>query len=350
MGYTLPEKLQKLDPYAPVTGSYRIRADANESYLSAPDWLREELAEAVKGIDFNRYPDPYCARLCAAFAGYFGVPAGQVVAGNGSDELIGLIMSWFTSPGDTAVTVSPDFSMYAFYAQSCGVRLRVLEKEGLALSADALLATAREGDARLVIFSNPCNPTSLEASREEVLRVVEGLPGTLVVVDEAYMDFGEGSILGLAGHYDNLIVLKTCSKAFGMAAIRLGFAVACPTLAAALMAAKSPYNVNAMTQEAGRVLFSHPDYLRDCTERIKRGRDDLYRRLSALAERRAAVSEVQNTHTNFVYLRLADAPGAFRALADRGIAVRLMGDRLRISAGSAAENAELLAALEEIIQ
>ena len=109
--YELPEKLKNLIPYAPLEGLFNIRLDANESFLSPPPELLSEFAQAICSIDFNRYPDPYCTELCEAFAGFFSVAPSHVVAGNGSDELIGLIVSWFTNPGDVMVTVTPDFSM-----------------------------------------------------------------------------------------------------------------------------------------------------------------------------------------------------------------------------------------------
>ena len=258
----MAEKLQNLVPYSPLEGDYPIRLDANESFLSPPPELLQQIGDAVARIPFNRYPDPYCVALCEKFASFFGVRPSNVVAGNGSDELIGLIVSSFAGAGDRMAVVKPDFSMYAFYAQAAGVSVEVFEKpaETLALDADALVAFARERDVRLVILSNPCNPTSLSASRGSVLRIVEGLPDRLVVIDEAYMDFSTGSVLDVVDRYDNLIVLKTCSKAFGMAAIRLGFAVSHPTLAIALKAAKPPYNVNSMTQAIGCLLFDNPDY------------------------------------------------------------------------------------------
>ena len=350
--YELPQKLQNLTPYDPLTGHYRIRLDANESFLSPPPELMEELMAAVMAVDFNRYPDPYAVELCEKCAAFFGVDPSMVVAGNGSDELIGLIVSWFTEPGDTMAVVRPDFSMYSFYAQPCGLRLLAVDKDPdtLALDADALIARAREADARLLIFSNPCNPTSLAATRADVLKIVDGLTGCLVVVDEAYMDFAEGSILRLAGERDNLIVLKTCSKAFGMAAIRLGFAVANPVLIGAVKAAKSPYNVNSMTQAAGCVLFSHPDYLAGCADEIKASRVALCRELSALAGEKAEILDMRPTCANFVFLRLTDAKGVYEALLARGIAVRLMGDRLRVSAGAPIENRALLSTLREILR
>ena len=123
--YELPQKLQNLTPYDPLTGHYRIRLDANESFLSPPPELMEELMAAVMAVDFNRYPDPYAVELCEKCAAFFGVDPSMVVAGNGSDELIGLIVSWFTEPGDTMAVVRPDFSMYSFYAQPCAACWRI---------------------------------------------------------------------------------------------------------------------------------------------------------------------------------------------------------------------------------
>lgn len=349
--YELPEKLKNLTPYAPLEGLFNIRLDANESFLSPPPELLSEFAKAICSIDFNRYPDPYCTELCEAFAGFFSVAPSHVVAGNGSDELIGLIVNWFTNPGDVMITVSPDFSMYAFYAQPCGVRHIALDKDAfsLELDADRLIQTARENNARLVMFSNPCNPTSLCASQDAVRRVVEALPGCLVVVDEAYMDFAEGSLLSKTGTYRNMIVLKTFSKAFGMAAIRLGFAVAHPTLAIALKAAKSPYNVNTMTQAVGCVLLSHPDYIKSCIEDIKRSRDDLHSRLCTLAAAKDDILGVWNTQANFVLLRLSDARETAGRMAARGVAVRNLGDYLRVSAGGPPENRAVIRLLDEIL-
>lgn len=349
--YELPDKLKNLTPYAPLKGLFNIRLDANESFLSPPPELLEEFASAICSIDFNRYPDPYCAELCEAFARFFSVAPSNVVAGNGSDELIGLIVNWFTNPGDVMITVSPDFSMYAFYAQPCGVRHIALEKGAfsLELDTDALIKTARENDARLVMFSNPCNPTSLCASRDAVRKVVEALSGCLVVVDEAYMDFAEGSLLSETGKYRNMIILKTFSKAFGMAAIRLGFAVAHPTLAIALKAAKSPYNVNAMTQAVGRVLLSHPDYIKSCIEDIKQSRDELHDRLCTLAAAKDEILGVWNTQANFVLLQLSDAQETAGRMAAHGVAVRNLGDYLRISAGGPPENRAVIRLLDEIL-
>ena len=346
--YQLPQKLQDLTPYEPLTGSYPVRADANESFLALPTGLRAQIAEAVSSLEFNRYPDPNCTELCRRFAEFFGLEDQHIVAGNGSDELIGLIISSFTSAGEAMAVVNPDFSMYAFYAQMNGVRVETFSKldAGLALDADALIAFAKEKQVSLLILSNPCNPTSLVASREEILKIVDSLD-CLVVIDEAYMDFAEGSILDIADSRDNLIVLKTCSKAFGMAAIRLGFAVANQTISTAIRAVKSPYNVNSMTQAIGCLLLEQKDYLQTCIRQIKNSRDALYQMICGLRQEKQEILEVANTRANFVFLRVPEPEQVFRAMLKRGIAVRCLGRYLRISAGSEAENKAVLAALSD---
>lgn len=349
--YRLPKKLDGLVPYEPLAGSFLVRLDANESFLAPSAKLHQAIRDAIAAVQFNRYPDPFCVGLCEKCAAFFGADPRQIVAGNGSDELIGLLISSFVERGEGMAVVAPDFSMYRFYAQLNGVKVHTFTKDSgtLALDSDALIALVKEKNARLLILSNPCNPTSLTASRAEVLKLVRALD-CLVVIDEAYMDFADGSVLDEVGKYDNLVVLKTCSKAFGMAAIRLGFAFAPPPIANALRAVKSPYNVNSMTQAAGCALFEHGDELHACTERIKASRDALYRHLMALSERLGGKIEVLNTRANFIYLRLDDAAQVFDGLCERGIAVRLMEPYLRISAGSEIENEAVSTALEQLIR
>ena len=348
--YELPDRLKSLIPYQPITGEYSVRLDANESFLDTPDWLREEIAAAIKKIAFHRYPDPLCTELREKFAAFFHIDPQLVTAGNGSDELIGLIINTFLGPGEKMAMVRPDFSMYSIYAEIAGVPTAVYEKEpdSLELERDDLISFVKESGAKLLIFSNPCNPTSQKATIEDMIQIIESLD-CLVVADEAYMDFSEGSILHLAQQYDNLILLKTCSK-IGMAGIRLGFAVANPALTRVLQAVRSPYNVNAMTQAAGCIWFSHGDYIRSCVEQIKASRNALCRELAALGEQKKEILQVLPSYANFVFLHMAHAKSVFENLARQGIAVRLMGEYLRITAGSEMENKQLLTALEEILK
>ena len=149
---------------------------------------------------------------------------------------------------------------------------------------------------------------------------------------------------------DNLIVLKTFSKAFGMAAVRLGFAAANKTLTSVLRAVKSPYNVNSMTQAAGCVILDHPDYLRECIEKIRCSRTDLYKKIMKLAETKTEIRKVYATCANFVYMKAERAEEIFEGLRKKGISIRYMGGYLRVAAGSEQENEELMQALSELLK
>ncbi|MBQ5368744.1 MAG: histidinol-phosphate aminotransferase family protein [Peptococcaceae bacterium] len=352
MAYQLPEKLRTLEPYQPIIGQFNVRLDANESFISLPDNIRKEIAEKVAQIDFNRYPDPYAVELCSKFANYFNVPSDLVVATNGSDELLFLLTSCFSDAGDTLMMVKPDFSMYGIYAELAGMRVEVFEKDdALQIGVDALIAKAKEKQVKILMFSNPCNPSSLIESREDVIKIVESLEDTLVIVDEAYMEFADNaSVMDLVENYPNMMVLKTLSKAFGLAAARLGFAVSNSTLIHALKAAKSPYNVNTMSQIVGSIIFDHPEYINECIAKIRASRDALYNDMLALKERQPKIKSLMNTKSNFVYMEVEDAAGAFQALREQGIAIRLMKNYLRICAGSEEENAAMLNALETYLK
>ena len=344
--YQLNEKIRDLIPYEPIQGDYRIRLDANESFLSVPEEVAEEIRAAVSSVPFQRYPDSAASEACGAFARYHGASAENVTAGNGSDELISVLISAFLKKGDVIVTLSPDFSMYRFYSSIDEANCIELQKrENLTIDVDELIGQARGAKARMIVFSNPCNPTSLGLSREQVRRLIRSVDA-LVVLDEAYMDFWDQSLLGEVCDYDNLVILRTCSKAFGMAASRLGFAVANPTLTRAIRAVKSPYNVNSVTQKIGSVVLSHRGLIEESIGRILSSRAELE---TMLKEIFASVpgAEVYESCTNFVLVRTPDAQEIYRALMKDGIAVRLLGEFLRITAGAPDENAAVAAALKK---
>ena len=129
MSYELPEKLKNLPKYDPVTEIYRVRLDANESFLEMPEDIKKEILEAVSKVEFNRYPDPNATELCRKFGELFDVKPELLTAGNGSDELISIIVPNFLGEGDTMLTILPDFSMYTFYTRMVGARAEALNKE-----------------------------------------------------------------------------------------------------------------------------------------------------------------------------------------------------------------------------
>ena len=337
--YQLNEKIKDLKPYDPIQGSYRVRLDANESFLPLPQALVEEAKAAVERTAFNRYPDPAARELCQAFAACYGVQPQQVVAGNGSDELITVLFEAFLEKGDAFATVEPDFSMYAFNGHLHEARHVAIPKgRDLRLDVEAVAAACQREQVKLLIFSNPCNPTSLVCGREEMRKLIDSLPDTLVVLDEAYMDFSDQSLLGEVEDHPNLLVLRTCSKAFGMAALRLGFAVCGKTLAGALRAVKSPYNVNSLSQAVGTAVLRRKGELDRALETILRSRDQLYAGLRELGEKYPGRFRLLPGETNFAALEMEDGPELLAYLARQGVAIRYTGGLVRITCGAPEEN------------
>lgn len=348
MSYTLCEKAATLQPYDPTSGTYRIRLDANESFLLPTETDRAAMAQAVEELALNRYPDPLSTKPCEAFAKLYGVDPALVTAGNGSDELISVIMSVFLQKGERVLTVSPDFSMYRFYTDITENPCVTLQKrDDLTIDTDAVIETINTQNIRLFIFSNPCNPTSLGLDRAAVRRIITETEA-LIVLDEAYMDFWDQSLLDEVEQYDNLIVLRTASKALGMAAVRLGFAVANRRLTGILRAAKSPYNVNSATQAIATVALSNPLYKDVYIDLLIESRKQLVKGMQLLLEK-GYIRKVYESCTNFVLIELDDARYFWEELADFGIVVRCLGDdRLRITAGKESENKEVIAALASV--
>lgn len=345
--YQLNEKIRNLKPYDPISGEYAVRLDANESFFGLPEDLRQEFAHIASELVLNRYPDPLSTEVCKAFADYYQVPAENVTAGNGSDELISIICNSFLEKCDAFLTLEPDFSMYRFYGVIAeGVPVTLQKPENLQIDVDEVIRVCREKDIKLLIFSNPCNPTSLGLGREEVRRLITSIDA-LVVLDEAYMDFWDQSLLPEFDQYDNLLILRTCSKAFGGAALRLGFAVGALPLTNALKAVKSPYNLNSFTQAAGAALLRRKEESKAALAEILLSKKELLDGVKTLAERFPGEMEVFESDTNFVFIRTGKYAEIFRYMLEKGIAIRKFAGYLRITAGTREENRAVLDALQE---
>ena len=348
MSYKLNKKLADLVPYDPITGHYDIRLDANESCFNLSDELKAKIAKSISQIDFNRYPDCLSKAPTKAFSELYNVPEELISAGNGSDELISIIEGCFFEAGDTIVNVSYDFSMYEFYAQLCEVNVETYQKEAdLTIDPDKLIAFCKGKGAKGLIFSNPCNPTSLGLDRAAVKKIVESLEDVLVILDEAYMDFWDQSLLAEVDNYDNLIILKTCSKAIGLAAVRFGFAVANRTITNAIRAAKSPYNNDTVAQSIVSDILFEKQYLSECRDTIVANTKQLYNDITALDKKYGCFERVFEPCTNFVFIITDKYEEIYRFMLDNSIAIRKFKGAIRVTAGTEAENKRFMEILEK---
>ena len=341
--YEINSKLKRLKAYDPVVGDIKIRLDANESFIPLSGGIKQSLCEAVSAVEFNRYPDPFCTRLCRKLAEIQGVCPENIVAGNGSDELLSVIFSAFLEKQDKVMILEPDFSMYRFYADLFELETVVLQKQEpeLEVNPQQIIDTAKNSNIKAFVFSNPCNPTSLGLCADTVRGIIKALENCLIILDEAYMDFWDQSLIGEVSQYENVILLRTFSKAFAGAAVRLGYAVCNTRLAERLRAAKSPYNVNSLTQAAGCVLLDNIDEVQEGIALLRKSRERLAQGLTELG------FEPLDSKTNFVFVQTPYAEKIYKMLLENGVSVRLMGNALRITAGNEYENRRLLDLLEE---
>ena len=351
MSYILNNKLSKLKPYDPIEGEYKIRLDANESYINLNDTLAENISREITQLDLNRYPDPYATKAVSAFSDFYGVDKKYVTAGNGSDELISIITSCFLESGDKVVTLTPDFSMYSFYASLYEQEVLRFEKDKdtFEIDCDNLIDFCNTNKVKMLIFSNPCNPTSIGIDRADIIKIIKEL-SCLVVIDEAYMDFWDQSILNEVKNYDNLIVLKTCSKAIGLAGIRFGFAIAGDTITKALKAAKSPYNTDLVSQKLIEIAFNKSEILKSNIKKITESTKAFYNAFVALADIYPCIEKVYKTSTNFVYIKTQKSKEIFDELLEQSIAIRYFDGYLRITTGTEQENSIVLKSFESIIK
>ena len=342
--YKFAEKLEKLEPYDPIQEEYEIRLDANESFIRT-DY--ESIILGLKNVDLNRYPDPYAKKLIQTYCDFYDVNHDLVTAGNGSDELISIITACFLQKNDKVLCFSPDFSMYSFYSSLYELEVIVAPKRSdLTIDVDEAIDKINSENIKAVLFSNPCNPTSVGLKKTDVIKLIRSV-NALVVLDEAYMDFWDEreSLLKETEEYDNLIVLRTCSKALGMAALRLGFAVSNRKITEKLRAAKSPYNVNALTQCVAENLLQSKQTTAEHIELCKAAKNELYDGIMSLDA--SYFETIYPSVTNFVFIKTSRAKEIFDFLLTKSIAVRYMGDYLRITAGSNKENQAVLNALKE---
>ena len=334
------KNIWNLAPYSSARNEYagreaRVFLDANENPYNQP---------------FNRYPDPLQLELKAALSKVKGVPAENIFLGNGSDEAIDLPYRCFCNPGiDNVVAIEPTYGMYKVCADINDVEYRqVLLDEHYQTTAEKLLA-ATDAHTKIIWLCTPNNPTGNCLIREEVIKVIEGFEG-LVIVDEAYSDFSQQKTLrSELAKYPNLIVLNTMSKAWGCAAIRLGMAFASEEIISIFNKVKYPYNVNLLSQQQALEALKDPFEVENWVKILLQERS----RMMEAFELLPICEKVYPTDANFFLAKMTDATNIYNYLVDKGIIVRnrnrvqLCQNCLRITIGTKTENSELVAALRQ---
>lgn len=343
----LREELRQLQPYQPHDYPGTIKLDANENPYPLPETIQQEAQDILKKSKFNRYPDPASTELRRGIARYAGVGVGQIMVGNGSDELILNLLQAFGSGGKVIIT-EPTFGMYRIHSCIAGAEaVTVSRREDFSVDASQVITAAEQNNAKLVMLCSPNNPTGNDTPLTVIEEILGNVPG-IVVVDQAYVEFGGDDCVALLSKYPNLVILRTFSKAFGLAGLRLGYLLAHPGVVKELTRVKQPYNVNIFSQATGLAVLNHLDTFKAQWQQIITDRDTLAGELAKLPG-----LEVLPSVANFILIRYpAGAEKLHQKLLEQRVLVRYMGqgmpEYLRISVGTTEENKQLLQALQSI--
>jgi histidinol-phosphate aminotransferase len=341
--------VQSMHAYAIQSAAGLVKLDAMENPYALPAQLQAALGQRLGALALNRYPDGRVNDLRHALADYAQMPEGfDIMLGNGSDELISLLALACAIPGASVLAPVPGFVMYAMSAQ-----LQGLSFTGVPLTADfeldeaAMLAAISEQQPAIIYLAYPNNPTANLWDDAVIEKIILAAPG-LVVLDEAYQPFASKSYIDRIAKHSNVLLMRTLSK-FGLAGVRLGYMIGPKALIAEIDKVRPPYNISVLNCECALFALEHKQVFAAQAKELIAQRELLQAALSEIAGVQAWHSDA-----NMILLRVSDAGKTFDAMKARGVLVKnvskmheLLANCLRVTVGSADENAQLLAALKD---
>ncbi len=326
-----------------------VKLHANENPYNLSEEIRRIISNEVSALDFNRYPDPECEDLRQLLAERIGVKKEQLVLGNGSDELIQMIIMAFGGQGFPVVFPTPTFSMYKNIAFSLGEEVMPLPlDESFELEPTSILEKIRCGPS-ITFISYPNNPTGNCFSREVIEEIIAQSKG-IVVVDEAYFDYSRKTLLDKLATSPNLIILRTLSK-IGFASLRLGVLVGSTEVADLLNRVRLPYNITSMSRIAALSSLKFDKEINEGIECIIEERAKLYRSLKALG-----FASPFKTDANFILFRVNDSEELFNYLIEKGVLIRNLNSAgplencMRVTVGTQDENTIFLQEMKNFKQ
>ena len=349
MSSLLREEISQLAEYSLSQHPFRIKLNQNENPFELPLPIKQEILSRLEGQQWSRYPAFVPSAQITALAEFVGWEEEGILIGNGSNELLQLIFMAVLERGLAVVLSQPTFTLYKILARGLAADVHdVMMKPDFTFDVNAIVRTAREAHARLIVLCSPNNPTGTFLPRADVRRILDETDA-LVVLDEAYVHFAPESQQELIRKYEKLVVLQTFSKAMGAAGLRLGYGLMAPSLARDLNKLKLPYNVNIFSLTALEVLLEQWDAVKGWIDVLKKERSRLHLRLQELKGIR-----VYPSAANFLLFETLERTPAeiFASLLEKGILIRdvssypLLGRAMRVSVGTPEENDEFLEAVK----
>lgn len=347
-------QLADIEPYDPKYIPAEVMISANENALDVPFDLRREVEHEVRRVVFNRYPDPLANGLRDLIAEANGLDRDQVLMGNGGDELLfDMALAW-GGPGRTFLNMPPTFTVYKNNAQLTNTTIvDVPRLPDFSIDEGAVLARLAQGDIDFTIVTSPNNPTGNLVSENFVRKMLE-TSDTLVMVDEAYFEFSRYTMRPLLDRYENLVILRTFSKAFSMAGVRMGYLLGSERVLREFKKVRQPYSVDAVSQAIARVVYTNRAAFEKNIDQIIEERARVYKALQQIPGVTPFPSD-----SNYILFRLderVDAADVWQRLLDAGVLVRdfsralYLENCLRASIGTPEENTRFLEELANALK
>lgn len=343
--------IRALEAYQVHSAEGMIKLDAMENPYELPENLVEEWKTVLTNAEINRYPDPNCTDLRKAVSQTLALSGQQgVVFGNGSDELIQMLVTLTGGEGKTVLAPDPSFSMYRQICIPLNTRFVGVPLESdFRLDQDRILRAVEKEKPSCIFLAYPNNPTGNCFESETIQAILDLAPG-LVVIDEAYFAFCQSTWLAEIPKWNNLVLLRTMSKS-GLAGLRLGLLIADPIWTQQIEKLRLPYNINSLTQLSAKFFLAHHKVFEEQSRQVVKNRESLFRELSSLHDLQAYPSQA-----NFVLIRVNNADQVFQDLQGKGVLIRNlstvgtpMENCLRVTVGTEEENQIFLTALKSVL-
>ena len=342
--------VRDVEPYVSPQIPVAVRLNTNEAPVPLPDGFAEDLAATVRSLPLNRYPDGQMTRLREELAASVGHTFDGTWAGNGSNEILTELLLAYGGPGRTAVVFEPTYLLHSRLSRLTSTALVPVEIEEPFVITEAAIARALAADPDVVFVCSPNNPTG-NAQPPEATRALAETTDALVIVDEAYVEFGGETALKLIADHANVVVTRTLSKAFALAGARIGYCLAAPEVVQDLQRVRLPYHMSALTQAAGIAALRHAPEALALLDAIRAQRDRIVDTLA-----RMPGVKVYPSDANFVLFTPPperDHAEVWQGLLDRGVLIRdlssVLPRALRVTAGTEDETTRFLDALTEVL-
>jgi len=338
----LKSSVERLNAYFVNDVPYKVKLDANEgsNYLF-------QGGLKIEDFQLNLYPDSDSKLLREKMALYYDCKPENILAGNGSSELINMVINAYCEKGDKVTSFIPSFSMYQTYCDLCGAEYVGVETEkDFTQNIDKLINKSLEINSRIVILCTPNNPTGYVTAKQDIIKLLDNIKDAIIIIDEAYIDFCKNSIVNLIDKYENLIVMRTLSKAFGLAGLRVGAMIANEELIKYIWKVKVPYNINMLSQYAAVKSLENIKLVNLYTKEVATLREELMNNLKKLK------FTVYDSGSNFLFVK-SIVDNLYEKLVNCGVLIRKFnysGDiYYRITVGTKEGNKILLTEINNII-